>query len=235
MRGEGLERELRPAGATVELVGEEQVGQLGPPVRRPAAVAARLAARVVELSGAVRVALCMCDETVTTRPSLLATSWGSSRPVSRNGPKWLVAIWSSRPSTVRWCEVPITPALLTSTSIAPTAAIRAAARRTELRSARSSTTLSRLARGAARRIDASASSSRLSVRPASTRRAPRRASSRAVWWPIPPTVGPVTTIVRPDWSGRSVGRHTSTPARCGAIRASRGRRRRPPGRAPGPR
>ena len=42
--------------------------------------------------------------------------------MSRNGPKWLVASCRSSPSAVTWREVPITPALLTSTSIGPNAA-----------------------------------------------------------------------------------------------------------------
>ena len=41
--------------------------------------------------------------TATTRPLPEATSRGNSRPVSANGPKWLVAICSSSPSAVRWC------------------------------------------------------------------------------------------------------------------------------------
>lgn len=49
----------------------------------------------------------------------------------------------------------------------------------------------------------SASLPRLSSRHASSTRAPRRASSRAVTSPIP-LLAPVTTAVRPLWSGMSL-------------------------------
>ena len=68
----------------------------------------------------------------------LATSCGSSSPVSRNGPKWLVAICSSRPSAVRGATVPITPGVVDQhVDRRRTPRPRAAARRTDPRSARS--------------------------------------------------------------------------------------------------
>ena len=88
---------------------------------------------------------------MTTRPS--AASCGSSRPVSRNGPKWLVASWLSKPSTVRRYGVAMMPALLTSRSIEPYAAASAAADRTDDRSARSTTSRSSAASGTSARIE----------------------------------------------------------------------------------
>ena len=199
----------------VELVGEEQVGELGLPVRRPRLVAPVLHARVAQRRRARDPVHLRGDRDDRGRPRD-ATSCGSSSPVSRNGPKWLVAICSSRPSAVRWYGVPITPALLTSTSIGPSRgrgrgrpAYRRQVGEVELEP------LERRRPGTSAQDRArSVSASRSGERPVSTTRAPRRASSSAVWWPSPPTVVPVTTTVRPAWSGMS--------AEVPAVRAGHG-------------
>ena len=146
---------------------------------------------------------------MTTVAAPLATSCGSSSPVSRNGPKWLVAMLQVQPVVGPLRGVPITPALLTSTSMGPYAAaprLRGGpttgppGRRRAARAGRRDLVADRLAR------------SRRAlpwVRPARTTRPPRRASSRAVWWPSPPSVVPVTRIVRPAWSGMSASGQVS--------------------------
>ena len=101
------------------------------------------------------------------------------------------------------------------------------------RSARSTTSCSSSASGTSR-ADRRRRSRRAAraVRPASTTRAPRRASSSAVWWPRPPSVVPVTTTVRPAWSGMSASRQASASGSRsrGHRDASRGSARRAPGR-----
>ena len=103
VRGQRPHRQLRAAGPPVELVGEEQVGQLGLPVDVPLGGSGR-AARAGR-----RAARCARPGASSTTPSpRVRPRWrrscGSSSPVSRNGPKWLVASCRSRPSAVTWRE-----------------------------------------------------------------------------------------------------------------------------------
>ena len=42
----------------------------------------------------------MCELTVTMRDRSVVTSRSSNKPVSAKWPRWLVAIWSSKPSAV---------------------------------------------------------------------------------------------------------------------------------------
>ena len=94
-------------------------------------------------------------------------------------------------------------------------AASAAARRTDVEVGEVDAPAARARPPGTSRADGVARSRRAAraLRPASTTRAPRRASSSAVWWPSPPTVVPVTSAVRPDWSGMSAGRQA-----CGAGR-----------------
>jgi len=105
-----------------------------------------------------------------------------------------VPICISKPSAVRALGTAITPALLTSTSIGPDASANA---RTDARSARSNReTLTSPV------IRAAAVSPLETVRQASTTRAPFVAKAAAVAAPRP-ELAPVTTMVRPVWSGIS--------------------------------
>src|SRR6266702_429142 len=139
---------------------------------------------------------CSPLDTVTTRgwpPD--ASRAGSSRPVSAKWPRWLVPNCISNPSAVSWRGIIITPALLTSRSSGPEN--WSANARTDARSARSSGAHSApapISRTAARPLSA--------LRLATTTRAPWRATSCAVWYPMP-LFPPVTTAVRPDRSGIS--------------------------------
>src|SRR4051794_4733188 len=135
------------------------------------------------------------EATVTTR----SRTCGSSRLVSAKVPRWFVPIWSSNPSFVRRSGTAITPALLTRTSRSPSQASAKAC--TEARSARSSPRTSVLPG-----IEAAASRPRVRSRTASTTCAPARPRARAAARPMP-LLAPVTTKVRPRWSGRSCAVH----------------------------
>ena len=111
--------------------------------------------------------------TVTTRAPRSASI---SRPVNANGPKWLVAICSSKPSAVVIRGVAMTPALLTRMSIrGQRPSTVAAAAWTDACDARSSSTT------AAAPTSSRARSPRSVSRTASTTSAPARASWSAVW------------------------------------------------------
>ena len=113
----------------------------------------------------------------------------------RNGPKWLVAICDSSPSAVRRNGVRHDAGVVDEQVDRPELARRLApAARTEREVGQVDDQRGRGRRRAPRRVIASAGRVELvGVRPASTTRAPWRASSRAVWKPRPPSVGPVTT------------------------------------------
>ena len=205
VRGERLHRQLRAPEPAVELVGEEQVGELGLAVRRPAAGSARSAPAGRPAAPSGRSGASARRPRRRGRPPD-ATSWGSRSPVSRNGPKWLVAICSSSPSAVRWYGVPMTPGVVDQhvdrsehRRRSPRPGVRTPGRRGRARPSRASRV------GTSSRIACAVSARRSGERPVSTTRAPRRASSSAVWWPRPPTVVPVTRMVRPAWSGMSPG------------------------------
>src|SRR5215213_4535002 len=129
------------------------------------------------------------DETVTTRSVIC----GSSRFVSANGPRWLVANCSSKPSAERPSGTAMIPALFTKTSMG--CCHFSANSRTDVRLARSSgqTSTSPCMSAAARRP-------RSSSRTAKITRAPLRTSAAAVTRPIP-LLAPVTITVRPDCGG----------------------------------
>jgi hypothetical protein len=131
----------------------------------------------------------------------------SSSPVRAKWPRWLVASVRSNPSSVTSRGIAITPALLISRSrLGQAARICPAASRTEASDARSRCTTSTLAPAAADRIRSAARSVLPRSRPASTTAAPCPASTSAVSSPRPP-LAPVTTAVRPDWSGTSAAVH----------------------------
>ena len=130
--------------------------------------------------------------------------------MSAKWPRWLVPNWSSKPSAVRRRGGAITPALLTSRS-RPSwlAAKRSANDRTEARLARSSSSSSGFGPYAVAATSAWAARPLSRLRQAMTTSAPWRASSRAVTSPIP-LFAPVTTAMRPVWSGMSCASQPAT-------------------------
>src|ERR1700712_566291 len=139
---------------------------------------------------------------VATRAPGAASSSGSRRTVSANGPRALLAVWSSNPSTVRGRSgTAITPALLTSRSSGrPCARSPSANSRTEARSARSRRRTSVVAPGTRACRRDRAASPRSVERTASTTWAPAPASRAAASSPVP-LLAPETTAVRPVRSG----------------------------------
>ena len=124
---------------------------------------------------------------------------GSSRLVSAKWPRWLVPICISKPSLVRCSGTAMTPALLISTSMAPSHS--SANAWMDARSARSS---GRTSVSPAMPVEALWPFAVL--RTARTTRAPAPASSRAATRPMP-LLAPVTTIVRSVREGRSAAVH----------------------------
>ena len=105
-------RRLEPA---LQLVGEEQVGELALAVGRPLAVAA-LPLQVVEVDAADAVGAAAHRHDARARASPAGGS--SSRPVRAKWPRWLVPSCISKPSAVLRYGSAITPALLSRTSSA---------------------------------------------------------------------------------------------------------------------
>jgi hypothetical protein len=157
----------------------------------------------------MRPNLCAVLLTVTTRASSLPRIASSISPVRAKWPRWLVPSCSSNPSAVWRRGGAITPALLISRS-SPAWAMpkRSAKARTEARLERSSSSSAREAAGASARIDATADSPLSRLRQASTTAAPALASACAAASPSP-LLAPVTTTVRPAWSGMSAAVHFS--------------------------
>ncbi|OAR25684.1 hypothetical protein A8W25_08990 [Streptomyces sp. ERV7] len=145
---------------------------------------------------------CSPLETDTTRAAGAARSRDRSRPVSAKWPRWFTPNCRSKPSVVLPYGSAITPALLTRRSSVSWRYVSAKAR-TEDRSARSSGANATFAPYTWRWIRASASLPLASLRQARITWAPLRASSRAVTSPMP-LFAPVTTAVRPLWSGMSL-------------------------------
>src|SRR4051794_30268473 len=142
--------------------------------------------------------------TVTTRADAARSSTGSRCAVNAQWPKWSTPSCCSNPSTVARCGIAITPALFTSRSTRSCPArICWAAVATTDRSPRSSGTTSSDADGYRSRMRVSASPVLAGSRAARTTCAPAPASASAVWKPSPP-FAPVTTAVRPVWSGMSL-------------------------------
>src|SRR4051794_7039673 len=139
---------------------------------------------------------------MTTQPAGAASTSGSRRSVSANGPRTLLPNCSSNPSVVvNRRGGAITPALFSSMSTGTPSASRPSANDcTEARSARSRRRTSSAASGCAARISSRAASPLATVRTASTTRAPAAASRSAASRPVP-LFAPVTTASRPVWSG----------------------------------
>src|SRR5712671_5696432 len=140
---------------------------------------------------------------VTTREPGTGSICSSSSPVRAKWPRWLVPNCSSNPSPVACLGVSITPALLTSKSIAGCLArSSAAAARMESSEVRSRGWTVTVAPGAVPTMRAAAALP-FSVSPAAiTTDAPRAARTRAV--PNPrPEFAPPTTASRPRWPGTS--------------------------------
>ena len=177
---------------TLELEGEQQVGQLRLLVPGQARYV-----RFCQLrsSSEIEPPRCAPEATVTTR----SVTCGSSRLVSAKWPRWLVPICNSKPSTVRLSGVLITPALLINMLSSPCQL--SAKARTEARSARSSRRTSQ-----SPGTDSAAAAPLARSRTAKTTRAPASASARAVGSPIP-LLAPVTTTMRPRCGGRSAEVH----------------------------
>ena len=114
-------------------------------------------------------------------------------------PRWLVPKVSSKPSSERCCGTHMIPALFTNRSSASVSSPSANCR-TDARLPRSSSTTSTWAFGTSSRIWSAAAAPFCRLRQAISTVAPARASSRAVTSPSP-LLAPVTTAVRPDWSG----------------------------------
>ena len=135
------------------------------------------------------------EATVTTRAGALASRSGSSRLVSRNGPRWLTASIMSWPSLVRAGLRSVMPALFTRrSSRSSRASTSAAAARTDACSPRSQSTISVTAPGTVASMSAFAAVARPSLRHSRRTRNPERASPRAVSSPMP-EFAPVTSAV----------------------------------------
>ena len=143
-------------------------------------------------------------ETFTTREPAVARIRGSSRPESAKWPRWLVPSCISKPSAVLRRGIAITPALFTRMSIRSWRAENCLAKsRTEARLARSRGASSVEAAGCSLRSSSAACCPRFGSRHASTTCAPAAASDLTASSPMP-LLAPVTTIVRPVWSGMSL-------------------------------
>src|SRR5690625_1878101 len=146
-------------------------------------------------------------DTVTTRSPMRS----SSRPVSAKCPRWLTPNWVSKPSAVRRIGMFMMPALLTSTSKPPCWAAKS---RTE----------ARLPRSSAATVTSPSMPSAICwalavLRQAITTLAPLAARVRVTISPSPP-LAPVTTKVRPCWSGVSasvIAMPATVPAGTGPI------------------
>ena len=237
VRGQGGDRETGRAQATVELVHEEQVGELGRAVLHPALVVLRRRRGVTERRAAghpVHVGRHHHHPPVAARDELGEQQPGEqerSEVVGRH--LGLEAVDGPRQRGRHHAGV-----VDQHVDRADPGGARPP-RRAPIRGRRGPRAAARPAPPApAAVIAAVVSSSFAGLRPASTTRAPRRASSSAVWWPSPPTDGPVTTTVRPLWSGRSARVQASLtgsrPAGPGPGSRGRGRRSRSPHRGPGP-
>src|SRR5919201_3751914 len=170
-----------------------------------------------------RTVLCALLDSVTTRassrPSMCASSWF----VRAKCPRWLVPRCSSNPSSVRRRGAAITPALLMRRSSPSWARVKPSANvRTDDRRARSSGTSSGVGPDAVAFTSASAVLPFSMFRQASTTSAPLRASSRAVTSPSP-LFAPVTTAMRPLWSGIRSASQRSAMARTLVDRDARAR------------
>ena len=123
---------------------------------------------------------------------------GSSRLVSRNGPRWFTASMVSMPSLVSVRDRSVTPALLTSTPISSVIdSISATARRTSAWSPRSQSTISVFAPGTEASMSAFATSARSRSRHTRMVRCPAAARPRAVSSPMP-EFAPVTIAVESE-------------------------------------
>lgn len=105
--------------AVLQLQGEEQVGELRPPVGGRGAVAALLPVRIRQVEGGLPVRV---GGDRDDRPA----RWGSSRLVRAKWPGLLVPKWVSKPSTVRPNGTSATPALRCSASCTVRRTARAA-------------------------------------------------------------------------------------------------------------
>src|ERR1039458_2456318 len=138
------------------------------------------------------------EATFTTRAGAGAMSRSSRSRVSKNGPRWLMPKVASNPSAVSVRSVRTRPALFTRTCIWSYRSSRTAAPfRTDARSARSNTTRPTGAEPLERRMSASASLPRDSLRAVITVRAPAPARAVAVALPTP-ELPPVITTVLPS-------------------------------------